>query len=45
MFLVISLKPVELQKRALPFQRGFFMISDFLNCQKALKTFFIANTA
>ena len=34
-------EPVELQKRALPFRKGFFIINDFVNRQKALKPFFI----
>ena len=38
--LVISHEPVELQKRALPFLKGFFTINDFVNHQKALKPFF-----
>ena len=41
MLLVISHEPVELQKRALPFWKGFFIINDFVNRQKALKPFFI----
>ena len=41
MLLVISHEPVELQKRVLPFRKGFFIINDFVNCQKALKPFFI----
>ena len=41
MLLVISHEPVELQKRVLPFRKGFFIINDFVNRQKALKPFFI----
>ena len=32
---------VELQKRVLPFRKGFFIINNFVNRQKALKSFFI----
>ena len=45
MFLVIYHKPFELQKRALPFRNGFFIINDFLKRQKAQKPIFMANTA
>ena len=41
MLLVISHEPVELQKRALPFPKVFFIINNFVNRQKALKPFFI----
>ena len=41
MLLVISHEPVELQKRALPFPKVFFIINDFVNRQKALKPLFI----
>ena len=41
MLLVISHESVELQKRALPFRKGFFTINDFVNHQKAVKLFSI----
>ena len=39
MLLVISHEPVELQKHALTFWKGFFIINNFVNCQKALIPF------
>ena len=42
MILVISHEPVELQKRILPFWKGFFIINNFVNRYTALKPFFIA---
>ena len=42
MFLVISHEPFELQKRILPFRKGFFIINNFVNRYKALRPFFIA---
>ena len=41
MLLMILHEPVELQKRALPFRKEFFIMNDFVNRQKALKSFFI----